>query len=174
MGVDIHIIIEVQESDNNQWMAISDEVYMRDYTLFAAIAFGEDGSGKGILFPTRGLPEDHSVVVREKYFDPAIKSIRVFNSDTLTFEQITSPTKIEKLLSNKVERDVYKKYRLLPGDRLSGTSWLTLEELERVLDYSGIERISLYQGFVDLIRKMTKTAKKSGKDKVRMVFWFTN
>jgi len=173
MGIAIHIVIEVQQ-ENGEWLAITDDTWApRDWKLFTAITFGDDGVGDNIPYPPRGLPEDHSVVVRNCYFVPVGKGMRVFNNKICDWEFVTSPEKIEMVLTDKVEKRVYQKHRLLPGEWAHGTSWLTLEELETVMEYGGVTKEGLSKEFLKLFSKMTRTVKKSGKDKVRMVFWFS-
>ncbi|HZS08671.1 MAG TPA: hypothetical protein VFD58_27805 [Blastocatellia bacterium] len=171
MGVAIHIVIEAQD-DNGEWSAITDDLWVpRDYELFSAIAFGEDGGGHGIPYPPRGIPEDHSLGTRLRYFDPDKKSIRVMNRRTWTFEEESSPAKIRKWLVG-VHKEVFKKYGLLPGDWVDA-SWLNLAELEEAMDYGVVKREGLSTEFLKILSKMSRAAKKSGKDKVRMVFWFS-
>jgi hypothetical protein len=61
---------------------------------------------------------------------------------------------------------------LFPGEWAHGTSRLTLEELETAMNYGGVKKEELSAEFLMLFAKMTRAAKASGKDKVRMVFWF--
>jgi len=172
MGIAISIVIEVQQ-ENGEWLAITDDAWApRDWKLFTAITFGDDGSGSNIPYPPRGLPEDHSAVVRNCYFVPAGKGLRIFNDETCDCEFVTSPEKIEEMLTDKLENKIYKKYRLLPGEWANGTSWLTLEELEVAMEYGGVTKEGLSKEFLKLYSKMARAAKKSGKDKVRIVFWF--
>jgi hypothetical protein len=173
MGIAIHIVIEVQE-EKAEWLAITDDSWApRDWKLFTAITFGDDGVGSNIPYPPRGLPEDHSVIVRNSYFVPAGNGMRVFNMEICDWETVTSREKIEKVLTDKVEKKIYQKYRLLPGEWAHGTSWLTLNELEVAMESGGVTKEGLSKEFLKLYSKMTRAAKKSGKDKVRIVFWFS-
>jgi hypothetical protein len=56
-------------------LAITGDLWVpRDWKLFNAITFGEDGEGQGILFAPRGVPEDHSFGTWLQYFNPEIKA----------------------------------------------------------------------------------------------------
>jgi len=137
MGIAIHIVIEVQQ-ENGEWLAITDDTWApRDWKLFTAITFGDDGGGSNIPYPPRGLPEDHSVGVRNCYFFPAEKGVQILS------------------------------------EWAHGTSWLTLEELDVAMDCGGVTKEGRSKEFLKLFSKMTRVAKKSGKDRVRMVFWFS-
>jgi hypothetical protein len=173
MGIAIHIVLEVQQ-ENGEWQAITDDTWApRDWKLFTAITFGDDGGGDNIPYPPRGLPEDHSIGVRNSYFFPVGDGVRILNSKTGYSEFVTSPAKIEKMLEDELEKKIYKKYRLVPGEWTDDTSWLTLEELETAMNYGGVKEEELSAEFRKLFSKMRRAAKASGEDKVRMVFWFS-
>ncbi|HZS04959.1 MAG TPA: hypothetical protein VFD58_09005 [Blastocatellia bacterium] len=177
MGIAIHIIVEVQQ-ENPEWLAITGDTWVpRNGQLFSAIAFGDDGSGDNLPYPPRGLPEDYSVGVRNSYFFPAENGIRLpqwnKTKQTLIWKMIKSPARIEKMLPDKVEREAYRKYRLFPGEWVTGTNWLTLAELEVALRKGRVMKEEHSTEFTKVLSVLTKAAKKSGKDKVRMVFWFS-
>jgi hypothetical protein len=104
MGIAIHIVIEVKQ-ENGEWLAITEDTWVpRDWKLFTAITFGDDGKGRNIPYPPRGIPKDQSVGVRTCYFVPIEKGVRLLNSKTLDWELVTSPAKIEKILTDQVEK----------------------------------------------------------------------
>lgn len=174
MGAAISLVIETQ-NENGEWIAITGEIWVpRDWDLFCAIAFGDGGDVSVLPYPPRGLPHDHSIVTRNSYFDPDKKGVSFFNIKTMTFEETTAPSKIKKWLGkDKVLRDVYSKYGLLPIDEIVETSWLNLAELEEAMEYRGVKKDAMSKEFQKVLSKMTKSAKKLGKEKVRIVFWFT-
>lgn len=76
MGCDIHLSIEYRDIWNPTfWQSFGADIYMpRDYHLFGLLA-GVRGQ-EVPLFPIRGIPDDLSCEVDDKYYRPSSAGIR--------------------------------------------------------------------------------------------------
>jgi hypothetical protein len=182
MGRDIHAFIELasRSAPGHFCAASRGEInFARDDDLFQALA-GDPQSENPPLYPPRGLPEQGSSELKERYFTPIVEDEEA-PPDRSGFYMLRS--EVERMMKDKFHVAHLRCHywggpdgpRKLISDPDSHTpSWLTHRELLAALEHHDLSVAEQHVWFRAAVAAMAELAREYGPDRVRMVFWFDN
>ncbi len=180
MGCDIHLFAEVR-CENGSYDALSDGEFRipPDYPLFAALAGVRAERGFVPMFPPRGIPEDISYEVADRYFVPVLDSKRA--AKWHIGEHVT-PEEARRLVqdgkSHWLTKGTTSPFTPSTGGHIAhpdwhSASWLILDEVRLSLEHAGYPVTGASDEFQLLIEYLAAFAKRKSTS-VRVVFWFDN
>ena len=149
MGSDIHAVIEYEREGCPAvgWGKVFIE---RDHDLFKALAFAEQADGESMRFPPRGLPANLSH-----------ESLEEFVRESSVVGYLASP----RVLS-------FPEAEAILREDLHTPSWLTWNELEKVLSDFKLEPDQQTPTFQAALAALRVLAARYGGDHVRIVYCF--
>jgi hypothetical protein len=180
MGSDIHIFAEYRGA-RSPYNALADGEFSvgRDYEMFAALAGVRAQPDWSPLVGPRGLPVDVSQAAISRYFLPVVgKETAV----AWGIGEHCEPAEAERFIASgkSVWWAAPMTSPLLPSTNghisnpdWHSASWLTLEEVDRALEYAGHPLEACPDEFQLLLVYLRAVAQRFGTE-TRIVFWFDN
>lgn len=166
MGCDIHGYVEYSYR-YEEWTGIAFESIPRNYFLFEALA-GIMGKKKPLI-PPKGIPLTASSIVKNYYLADVVDDVDDCDEG---IERREAEEYIQKGFSHYWHND----NTLISRPDWHTPSWLTLKEINQVLQHAQIEKESLARQFLIVIDLMEAIERwdRIGKNTSRFVFWFDN
>ena len=180
MGCDIHLFAEVCR-DSGGYEALADGEFLMppDYRLFAALAGVRSEPGFAPMVLPRGIPNDLSQYVADRYFVPVLDSGRA--AEWQIGEHVT-PEEAQKLVeggkSHWLTNETTQPFTPSTGGHIAhpdwhSASWLTIDEVRQSLehaDYLLAEAPDEFQSLIEYVNALAARKDTTG----RLLFWFDN
>lgn len=179
MGADIHVFGE--RRDASGWLALADGEFpvSRDYRLFSALAGVRGPDEPGHLFPPRGLPNNISSGVSDRFFIPVVEDARALgwgigeHATPSRAQVLTSTGESIRLLTGMAAPLIPATHGYISRPDWHTPSWLELAEVTAALEHAGYPEDELQVDFV-LVLDWLRAIESRLASQTRLVFWFDN